>query len=45
MERDALFPEPMVHSLIHSYISEFSIKELSHTTGKHMFTIHGAHMD
>jgi hypothetical protein len=41
MEKDAPFPEPMVYSFIHSYLSESSVKELSQETGgKHVVTVH-----
>ena len=41
MERDDLFPEPLIHLFIH--ISQSP--QLSHKMGKHKVTIHGAHMD
>jgi len=43
VESHALFPEPVVYSFIHSYLSESLVKELSHETGEtHMVTVHGA---
>jgi hypothetical protein len=41
MEKDTPFPEPMIYSFIHSYLSESPVKELSQETGrKHMVTVH-----
>ena len=34
MESDAPFPEPVVYSFIHLYLSESTVKELSHERGE-----------
>jgi len=42
VEKDAQFLEPTVCSFIHSYLSEFPAKELSHETGiKYTVIVHG----
>jgi hypothetical protein len=42
MESDAPSPESVVYSIIHSYLSESPVKELSHRMRKHTVTVHTA---